>query len=196
VNASRSQGLSQASTVANSVIACLTPGERRRALIELVTAEVEQAIRENTRFTEREAQRRNVEEESERCRRLLEERHGRAFTSLEEANDFDDHEWAKKLAEKRREQDRRRQELAEQLMERLHMEWNASLLASSFALGDGTQTTWGEATVEQHEQRIRMLEANIRGNGEALQRHEAAVISIMEARVSTLNQRVGLGLAN
>jgi len=44
------------------------------------------------------------------------------------------------------------------------------LLASKFSLGDGTEVTWGEATIAQHEQGIKLLWQNIIENLEAYAR--------------------------
>lgn len=49
------------------------------------------------------------------------------------------------------------------------------LLETFFALGDGIRVTWGSATIEQHEQRIAMLERNALGVIETAARHRAAV---------------------
>lgn len=59
------------------------------------------------------------------------------------------------------------------------VEWNDELLAMSFAVdGTGTTVTWGGASVEQHEARIKMLTRNVSANLEAARRHQAAIVDI------------------
>lgn len=63
----------------------------------------------------------------------------------------------------------------------------ALFLRASIALGDGTRITWGEATAEQHLQRIAMLEGQMAGVAVTAERHRIAVAAITEAGVSCLN---------
>jgi hypothetical protein len=69
---------------------------------------------------------------------------------------------------------------------KVRLEVTAELLGTSFALGDGTSVTWGEATVDQHRQRVEMLSANAAGVVETAARHVAAVRMCEEAGVSCL----------
>jgi hypothetical protein len=64
----------------------------------------------------------------------------------------------------------------------------AGQLGIRFALGDGTMTTWGKATVADHRQRIEMLAKNAAGVVETAARHEAAVAMISEADVTCLDE--------
>ena len=70
----------------------------------------------------------------------------------------------------------------------LHAQWTAELLESGFALGDGTTVTWGEATVEQHQQRIALLTRNAAGNLQTAARHQSAVDEIERSGVACLAQ--------
>jgi hypothetical protein len=185
-SACSSQGLSKASTVAVAVYDAMTATERKATLIELLTEQAEGQIRENVRTVERRAERSSVFEKSKQYREMLENRHGRTFESLKEANDFDDDAWKAIVQDKREEQDRRRAKVFSELTERLHMQWTDELLSKDFAVGDGSIVTWADATIEQHEARVEMLFVNVQGNGDAIRRHEAAVIDILENRVSTL----------
>jgi hypothetical protein len=164
----------------------MTATERKATLIELLTEQAEGQIRENVRTVERRAERSSVFEKSKQYREMLENRHGRTFESLKEANDFDDDAWKAIVQDKREEQDRRRAKVFSELTERLHMQWTDELLSKDFAVGDGSIVTWADATIEQHEARVEMLFVNVQGNGDAIRRHEAAVIDILENRVSTL----------
>lgn len=67
-----------------------------------------------------------------------------------------------------------------------HMEWTAELLASTFALPDGTHIAWGDATLEHHQQRVAMFMANATANLEGAARHEEAIAAIRSAGVSRL----------
>lgn len=71
---------------------------------------------------------------------------------------------------------------------RVRLELTAELLGSEFALGDGRRVTWGEASTEDHEQRIRMLTSNAVANAEAAARHQAAITIIADAGVERLRQ--------
>lgn len=81
--------------------------------------------------------------------------------------------------------------LLEEYRKAVIVNWTAELLASEFAIGDGTRVTWGTATVEQHAARISMLTKNVRGNLDAIQRHEAAIATIKEQQAGNLAQAVG-----
>lgn len=74
---------------------------------------------------------------------------------------------------------------------RLRVQWTAELLGSHFALADGTQVTWGEATRDQHIERAAMFEANVAANAEGAVRHLAAVRDLDTAGVACLNE-IGL----
>lgn len=82
--------------------------------------------------------------------------------------------------------------IVEQLLEEYRREvivdWTTELLNSEFALGDGTTTTWAAATVDQHLARIGLLERNVRGNLDAIQRHEAAIATITNNDVTSLSE--------
>lgn len=186
VSAIKSRGLTEASMVAKDAYAVMTTPERRSALISLLEAEAEREMRQHVRSVERSAEIARINSESARFKAALERRHKRPFETLEQANDYDDQVWIEAIDAKRREQEERRKILFDEISTRIKMAWSTELLAQEFALGDGTLTTWAMATIEQHEQRINMLAQNIRGNGVAIQRHEAAVIKIMEARAETL----------
>lgn len=80
----------------------------------------------------------------------------------------------------------------------IRLETTRELLESVFALGDGVEVTWGDATVEQHRQRIALLVGNATGNVEAAVRHEAAIQMIAAADARCLREvapQVPLGRA-
>lgn len=59
-----------------------------------------------------------------------------------------------------------------------------------FALGNGIRVEWGAATVEQHRQRISMLQTLQAGIGVTIHRHEQAITLIEDANVSCLDDLV------
>lgn len=87
----------------------------------------------------------------------------------------------------RERQQRRLEDIQAAYTAELRMEWAEELLSKLFALGDGTQVAWGEATIEQHEQRIELLMGNILGNIDTLKRHQLAVELLTERGVTCLN---------
>lgn len=78
--------------------------------------------------------------------------------------------------------------LIQQVAEETRLETTAELLATIFALGDGTEVTWGRATPEQHELRIEMLAKNAAGVVETAARHRAAISMIRSAGVACLDE--------
>jgi len=66
------------------------------------------------------------------------------------------------------------------------LEVTEELLGAYFALPDGTHVTWRDATVEQHRERIHMLQRHAKSELESAGRHEKAIQIITSARVRTL----------
>lgn len=64
----------------------------------------------------------------------------------------------------------------------------AALADETFALGDGRRVKWGEATVEQHAERIVMLEKLVAGTQRTIEQHRDAVEMIEVAGVACLNE--------
>lgn len=63
----------------------------------------------------------------------------------------------------------------------------ARLLVESFWLPSGVRVSWGDATVEQHQQRIDWLSNQIAGISATIARHQQAIDAIVEAGASCLN---------
>lgn len=108
-------------------------------------------------------------------------------------------EWRRQRAVERAEREERRLEsdarlyrkLAELVKEhddQIRLEVTTELLNSVFALGDGTRVTWGDATVEQHQQRIDLLTGMAAGTLETAARHHAAISMLEEAGATCLKQ--------
>lgn len=76
------------------------------------------------------------------------------------------------------------------LKNELRMEWTSELLGSEFALGDGTTTTWGDATREQHLLRMALHKRNAVAGMEGYARHAAALEEI--ERTGSANLREAL----
>lgn len=72
------------------------------------------------------------------------------------------------------------------LAEQMVVEWSADLLASTFALRDGTKVTWADATQQQHRDRIEMLVKQAAGTVETAALHEKALQEMGQAGVSRL----------
>lgn len=64
----------------------------------------------------------------------------------------------------------------------------AELLSETFALGDGRRVRWGEATAQDHQDRIDFLTKQIRGTQQTIGRHAAAIELISTANVSCLDE--------
>lgn len=77
----------------------------------------------------------------------------------------------------------------------LKIEWTAELLGSEFALPDGSRTTWGEATVGQHRDRVAMFTANAQANLEGAARHEKAIAELVASGAHTLSDLL-MGVAS
>jgi len=74
----------------------------------------------------------------------------------------------------------------------MKMRWTAELLASEFAIGDGTKATWGEATVEQHRSRMAMHKSNAMAGMDGYARHAAAVRDLESTGARTLSEVTGV----
>lgn len=70
---------------------------------------------------------------------------------------------------------------------RLISDWTAEMLAARISMPDGTTTTWGAATVEQHRTRAEMFEANATWNLEGAARHRMALAELAATGAATLN---------
>lgn len=79
----------------------------------------------------------------------------------------------------------------EKSVEEYRLRRTRELMATEFALPDGRRVTWGDATEQDHRERIAMLDGNIFANIEAAARHSAALDLIVEAGAKTLGE-VGL----
>lgn len=67
----------------------------------------------------------------------------------------------------------------------------AEMLRTRIALGDGVEVEWGRATVEQHEQRVAMLQKIRDGISNTIERHMTAIRLIRQAGVSCLAEIAG-----
>lgn len=67
------------------------------------------------------------------------------------------------------------------------LELTRELLSSQFSLGDGKSVLWGEATVDDHLNRIHLLLAQATGNVETSNRHKAAIYILQKHGVTKLN---------
>lgn len=79
----------------------------------------------------------------------------------------------------------------DRLVSELKMEWTAELLAADFTLADGSRVTWGDATIQQHEERAALFQRNAVANSEGAARHLHAVAQLKGAGAPTLADLVG-----
>lgn len=70
----------------------------------------------------------------------------------------------------------------------IRLEVTEDLLGSEFALGDGKRVTWGDATVEDHQQRIDLLAKNAAANISTATKHQAALVMLTDRNVPTLRE--------
>lgn len=108
--------------------------------------------------------------------------------------------YQRKAREKREAERRQVEDLMRAAMNELArafeaLEWKEELLASRFTLSDGRSITWGEATEDQHQERIDMFLANAAANTEGAARHQKAIDDLHAHGVSTLREIPGIGVA-
>jgi len=72
----------------------------------------------------------------------------------------------------------------------LRIEWTNELLSTEIAMPDGTRTTWGAATIDQHAERAEMFEQMAQGNIEGAVRHRKAIDELRASGVDSLAQMV------
>ena len=80
-----------------------------------------------------------------------------------------------------------------QFQESIRLEVTEELLASTFALPDGTRVYWGEATAAQHEERAESLESMAAGTIETAGLHRRAVELIRSSGGENLREAATLG---
>lgn len=73
---------------------------------------------------------------------------------------------------------------------RVRMTWERELLDSILRLRDGTEVTWGDATVEQHEERASIFMDHMQANAEGAARHKRAIEDLRKSGACTLNEMV------
>lgn len=64
----------------------------------------------------------------------------------------------------------------------------SGLFDKEMKLGDGTSVTWGKATIEQHEQRIAVLEKIRDGIDDTISRHREAISILQKAKAKCLEE--------
>lgn len=64
----------------------------------------------------------------------------------------------------------------------------AELLTVVFSVGDGRRVSWGEATLEDHRQRIELLAKGVEGSIRTIRLHEYAAKILRETGAQCLNQ--------
>lgn len=80
----------------------------------------------------------------------------------------------------------------ESIVAKEKIRWTHELLASSFALGDGTFVRWGDATIEQHRVRADRFVQDAASGLEAAARHQAAIQAIESINGTCLNDVIAV----
>lgn len=79
-----------------------------------------------------------------------------------------------------------RDEYEIEVRKKIIVEWTFELLETEIAMPDGTRTTWGNATLDQHEIRRTMLADSAMANMEAAARHANAIEQLKSSGASNL----------
>ena len=80
--------------------------------------------------------------------------------------------------------------IIEKFKDDMHTQWTEELLQSKFALGDGTETTWGMASRANHEYRLNMHLRNASAGIEGAARHQQAIDELDATGASNLLEAV------
>lgn len=78
-------------------------------------------------------------------------------------------------------------EKVDRLAEEKLIVWTRDLLSAEFRLADGTLTSWGAATIEQHRERVEMFTKNATASTMGAGRHLQAVQELEASGAPTLN---------
>jgi len=73
-------------------------------------------------------------------------------------------------------------------MNDFELDLTEKFLTSTFALGDGTEVNWRNATRANHVQRLQLLQNNIIGNAQVAAMHQKAIEMLDAKRVSCLGK--------
>lgn len=122
--------------------------------------------------------------------RILDERPPRA--SRPQYTDEQRERFAQEDAERSARFHSEMQALIGDFTEAMRVQWTEELMDSMFALTDGTMVTWGDATLDQHRERIGIFEANALANVQGAARHEKAVQALERSGKRTLREMVEL----
>lgn len=166
--------------IADVLVATLNEGQRWRIAKASIAQRVDQKRRRLVRHYETRAAvpRRRSSGISTAERQLREDRHARDCAELGLPVETDRAEVIARSMRK----------ALEDFQQSIRLEVTAELLASEFAVGDGTRTTWGEATAEQHLARAALLERQGFGTLETAARHRAAVEMLSSSGSITLSE--------
>lgn len=155
--------------LARGIIRSLTDKQRGEILLELLSNYIVQEQRAEVKRVERRASHddrrwwRNRRKEIDRLRIEAPDEYERQYTISGVIRTFE-----------------------EEIRKELRLEVTAELLATSFALGDGRMVTWGEATIDDHTARLRVLGGNVLGNLETMALHEQAIDLLRDRHVARL----------
>ena len=168
--------------VAQRLIAEAEPTLVAAMAVEFLVEVVSRAQREAALDVERQATRRHLPRKGTKAREVWEQTtdEGRAWAEREEHEERRTFQMTVGVLGK----------ALERYTEEMRIQWTADLLDSTFSLRDGSTVTWGDASVEQHEERRAMFIANAHVNMEGAARHELAIQQLREAGAPTLREMV------
>jgi hypothetical protein len=194
--------------VAALIVATAPQNAKDAVLARLLAEEVMNLRRTRVRAIEQEAQR--ASEREDHLRQLAEldaERREKPWTAARNSRVYQT--WATTTEEGRRHEAKRREDktwredarqryldggglggalarIVDEIKTEAKLELTAELLGSTFALGDGTHVTWGDASTDHHVQRIELLMRNVEGNIQTVRIHEAALNLLRQSGSSCL----------
>jgi hypothetical protein len=177
--------------LATRAVRSLTEEERAEILVALLSSEIDVLRRTRAREIEHRAwqaighPKELPVERERRLRRKKEEREAREAKELEKA-----WLWAHDPEAYRRKYTLNGiiEAFEEEVRGSERLKVTAELLTVAFSLGDGRRVSWGEATLEDHRQRIEMLGKGIEGNVQTIRLHEYAATILRETGAACLNQ--------
>lgn len=159
----------------------LTDEDCRRWAIHEIASDVRAQWRGKTRAAE-EAAERQAREAALEVRRASPEHKARQRQMA------DEHEAA--MAEIDRKFREGMQSALDQFRRHVIIEWTEELLDSGFALPDGTSTTWGDATAEQHQARADAMMRHATGEMASASRHLKAIDELKSNGAKCLRELV------
>lgn len=168
--------------VAQDLVRGLPEGFLRRLAVEFIVERVRGQVRQITLAAERRAMREQLMHELTTSGPPPGRRVRRSTEEAAEAEEARANAFANMAA--------RVGVLVSDYVESARIQWTQDLLDSPFSLADGTQVLWGDATVDQHRERLAIFTRNAAANIEGAARHKAALEALSTTGAPTLREMV------